>query len=359
MQKIFAPFGSPAPLLYLLPWFMLLLLLGTVAQRYIGLIEAQRLFFSSWILWLGPVPTPGGITTLALITLNLLCRLMFCSPWQRERIGTILAHLGVLMLMLGGAVTWLVHQEGTINLLEGESTQTMQDYYERELTLYESEKPIARWHEEKLKPGALLQTTPFSLKVTGFCSNCQGYVQEKPEGKRGLARKLRLEPAPSAKEKEENKAGVTVLLEKGNQANGEYLAYELLGSRSPEWNFEGKHYRLVLARKSYSLPFTLTLLDFEKIRYPGSEEAKEYRSQVAINENGHIQEATISMNEPLRLHGYAIYQSSFIQIGNQQASILSVVKNDAWLAPYVSTFILAWGLLWHLYLRLQRRGTGV
>lgn len=341
-------FGSPRWLAYLLPWFMLLLMIGTVAQRYIGIVEAQRLFFSSWIFWLGPIPTLGGIATLALISLNLTVKLLFLSAWEKCHAGTIIAHAAVLMLLLGGGITFLVSQEGYVSLLEGEQTSQMQDYYQRELSVTQNGKPVAAWNEEALKEGATLShpNLPFSFKIDEFCSNCGTFVQEKPKGKVGIARKLLLQDAPPAKEKEENKAGIAFTVK-----NKGYIAYELLPSQSPV--IDG--YRFEVARRAIPLPFTVRLLDFEKIHYPGSDQAKEYQSLVEIKTKDKTWQQTIAMNEPLRYDGYALYQSSFLRVGEQEASVLSVVKNDGWLLPYISTFLLAVGLIWQSLLEKKKR----
>jgi hypothetical protein len=350
--------ASPRWLFWLLPWFMVLLILGTVAQRYIGLVEAQKLFFSSWILWLWLIPTPGGIATLALITLSLTAKLALYSPWSRDKAGIILSHLGIWVLMLGGAMAYLLQQEGYVTLMEGESTTQMQDYYTRELTLYADGKAIQTWEEEKLKKKPLLkiESLPFSLHITQFCDNCQSYVQENKKGKRGLARMVMLDSAPLRKEKEENKAGITFTLKgAGEKEDGEYIAYELLPSQAPKWKIKNTTYQLVMARQNHPLPFSIKLLDFAKITYPNSDQASEYQSLVEITDGNRKWEQTIAMNEPLRYQGYALYQSSFIEVGDAQASVLSIVKNDSWLAPYFGTFVLALGLVWQSILHSKKR----
>ena len=69
---------------YCLFWLMVLVVVGTIAQRYIGLFQAQQQYFSSFILWLGPVPLPGGYTTLGIIFINLVFFLIFKSIWKKE-----------------------------------------------------------------------------------------------------------------------------------------------------------------------------------------------------------------------------------------------------------------------------------
>jgi len=42
--------AKPYILFYTLPWLMVLLVWGTIAQKDMGIYEAQAMFFSSWSL---------------------------------------------------------------------------------------------------------------------------------------------------------------------------------------------------------------------------------------------------------------------------------------------------------------------
>lgn len=362
MNRLIDWLAGTGPLFYLLPWFMVLTILGTIAQRYIGLVDAQSLFFSSTILWLGPIPTPGGLTTLSLITVSLALKLALRTKWRwQSQGGIITTHLAMLLLLIGGGVTWLQSQEGYISIVEGESTKAMQDYYRRELVLWRDKTPIAHWPEEQLSKGAtlILPELNTTLMIDDFCSHCEAVSPgDLPDNSKGLSRELRLVTANAPKEKEENKAGLTFTLQgEDEQLAGTYIATELLPSQMPSFEIDGHEYILELTRERTTLPFTLKLKEFEKIRYPGSSEAKEYQSLVIVNsEESDAMEYLIAMNEPLRIDGYTLYQSSFIRYPDgAEASVLTVVKNDAWLMPYLATFLLAVGLLWHMLIRYQRK----
>jgi hypothetical protein len=56
------------------------------------------------------------------------------------------------------------------------------------------------------------------------------------------------------------------------------------------------------------------------------------------------------MNHPLRHAGETFYQTNFI--GNDQGTILQVVKNPGWLMPYVSCILVALGMIVHFGLHL-------
>ncbi len=94
--------AKPHIVFYTLIWLMILLVAGTVAQKYIGLYRAQNMFFSSWLVWWGPIPFPGGLTTLGFLTLSLMAKLFFASRWSWQNSGTIITHVGALLLLIGG-----------------------------------------------------------------------------------------------------------------------------------------------------------------------------------------------------------------------------------------------------------------
>lgn len=112
---------------YILPLLMVILVLGTVAQRSMGLFEAQKQFFFSFILWLGPVPFPGTLTLLGILLLGLILKFVFYSPWQWKRSGINLAHLGVLILLVGGVVTIVDKQESNLVLFEKDKSNSTID----------------------------------------------------------------------------------------------------------------------------------------------------------------------------------------------------------------------------------------
>src|SRR3989338_3299915 len=50
-------------------WLMVLVVIGTVAEKKIGLYQAQNTYFGAWIFWVGFVPLPAGIPTMGIIFL--------------------------------------------------------------------------------------------------------------------------------------------------------------------------------------------------------------------------------------------------------------------------------------------------
>ena len=78
----------------------------------------------------------------------------------------------------------------------------------------------------------------------------------------------------------------------------------------------------------WELPFTIKLLDFRKIDYPGTQMASAFESDVELTDSqrGVILMRKITMNNPLRYRGFSVYQSSYIE-GPTETTVLSV-RND-------------------------------
>jgi len=134
LKKISDFLSRPILLFYSLFWLMVLLVIGTVAQKNMGLYEAQHLYFSSLFFWWRGIPLPGGGLTLSLITVNITAKLFLNSPWHKRRAGIILTHIGVLLLLLGSGVTYFFSAEGFIALREGQTKSIMTDYQDESLT---------------------------------------------------------------------------------------------------------------------------------------------------------------------------------------------------------------------------------
>ncbi len=96
------------------------------------------------------------------------------------------------------------------------------------------------------------------------------------------------------------------------------------------------------------LALTRELKDGRKEVYAGTARARSYQSEVKLIEGGSERRVLIHMNHPLRHKGYTLYQSSFIENGDGQTTVLAVVHNQGRLFPYISCSIICFGLVFHL-----------
>jgi ResB-like family len=126
--NIWRSLQHPQVLFYVLLYFMMLLVGGTIAQKYIGLFIATHSIFNSFIYWIGPFPFPAGASVLTVLFINLLAHFISKSQWRLPQLGTTLAHLSILILLLGGGITLLKKQEGFVVLRKNETTNIMYAY---------------------------------------------------------------------------------------------------------------------------------------------------------------------------------------------------------------------------------------
>jgi hypothetical protein len=334
---------------FLLPPLMLLLAAGTIAQRWIGLYRAHEMFFSAFILWLGPVPLPGGFTLLGMLCAGLVLKFLLKSRWSLKRAGIILTHLGALVLLAGGLVTALYARESFMVIPEGQETRFMYDYTVRSLMIFRDGREyrrlpfsqVASWEREAL---------PFGLRVEASCENCAIEKQEAPPaGARAMAQFMALKPAPPEKEPEANLSGVSLRLSRTGaaQTDGAYILFDAM-PKPVIFHKDGHEFSLMFGKDQHELPFSLALRSFEREMYNGTDKARSYVSELTLRDGELSWPVRVEMNAPLRYHGYTFFQSSFDEGPGGAATILAVVENRGRLLPYIGTAILGAGLLLHL-----------
>ena len=115
----------------------------------------------------------------------------------------------------------------------------------------------------------------------------------------------------------------------------------------------GKVYKMSLRFARTYKPYSLYLYNFRFDRYPGTDTPKDYSSFVKLDdaERGVTRDVRIWMNNPLRYRGDTLYQSSF-DAATEKGTVLQVVENRGWMAPYVGCMIVAIGLLGQFQLSL-------
>ena len=353
--------SRPAIPFWTLPWLMVLLVAGTIAQKYVGLYIAEKTFFSSFIFWWGFLPLPGGYTVTAIIFIALLAKFIGESRWQWSRAGIILTHLGVLVLLAGGLLTALTAREGFIVIDEKSESALIEDYHARILTISRDGDIIFVLPAEKLKPGLLLgleQGLPFNVKIMSYMANGTPQAREKVEGEnwRGPGAKVKMVPVKPDMQNENNHGAVNIAVRgTGEDTDGLYMMTEVM-PLYPQFDIKDHIYELRFRKSTSGLPFTLALEDVEKDNYPGMDMARAYRSVLTIKDGDTTWPAEISMNNPLRYRGYTFYQSSYMQKPDgSETTVLSVVWNIGRLFPYIASAIIAAGLILHLLISTRGR----
>ena len=130
--------------------------------------------------------------------------------------------------------------------------------------------------------------------------------------------------------------------------DGEQTAEAWLGLRGAVELPLGEHpVRVEYKPAEQELPFTVKLIDFRKIDYPGTTMAAGFESDVQLTDpqRGTILIRKISMNNPLKYRGFSLFQSSFID-GEPQMTVLSVRNDPGTPFVYTGFLIVIAGVVW-------------
>lgn len=369
--------GSLKMTVFLLIYSVLIVFFGTLAQVNLGIFQAQKIIFESFWVWLPvgqnqikiPV-SPGGLSLCLLWILNFILVYKSRLHFKWSRLGIFLMHGGFLILVAGGLLTIYFQQESQMTLREGSSTNYSESYRNFELVFTDtsqlSEDIVHAVPQSFLRPGTTIknENLPCDIKVESFYINTllrrksEALLAEIPpvasKITHGIGSQINFWPIPAeVRENRMNIPGAVLTFSKNGQKLGTWFISS--GLMAPQrLQIEGKLYDIKIRRERYYYPFTLKLLDFKHDRYPGTDIPFNFSSQLLLTESKDDKgrDVLIYMNNPLRLMGSTFFQASFAE--NDTVSILQVVKNPAWLFPYVSSLLMALGLMIHFLMNLSR-----
>ena len=351
--------------------FLLLLLLtylGTMNQVENGLYQSQHKYFESvflvhWAFGLVPIPLPGGYLVMILTFINLLWGAVVRFRWAWSKVGVLVGHVGILILLAGSFVSYAFSESGHMALYENESSDEFESSYEWEIGVGEAAAggPVTEYiiHQsdfDRLSDGRArtfkFSGLPFDLKIGDFMPNAApGAGAGSDPHAAG-----KLSAAPPSREQEQNLAGATATLVE-QQSGAAHEAQLWAGNNAPATvEAAGKKWNLALRKHRWKLPFTLRLDRFKHELHPRTNMAREYSSFVTKIEDGASRAIRITMNEPLRHKGYTFYQSSWgPQNGGNKGpfySVFAVVRNPADQVPLYACIITTAGLVLHFMQRL-------
>ena len=360
-KKIFKLLSNPKLFVFTIIWMMVLVFIGTVAQKDMGLHLAQQKYFSNWIAWFWFVPMPGGRLVMLIMFVNLSSLLFSPTLWVKNKIGILIVHLGAILLLLGGGLTAWFSFEGNMILEESSSSNYIINVQNVELAVINTSSLdsdiVTAFDNNILYKGKKLNhsSLPFSLEVLDFYTNCEPIRRADPINKyHGLAKNFTLKPLDIENDPQINRAGITFRVTGTNMnLDGTYSMF--LGQSIMQTLQVGQvKYTLLLRKERIYIPFSIQLNDFKQVLHPGTEIPKSFSSDIFLIDDEISRRVLIQMNEPLRYKGYTFYQASFSQSEFGETSILAVVKNYGRLFPYISSIIMSIGLLIHLLIKLPR-----
>lgn len=390
VRNILRPFASLRLTVVLLALLIFLVFAGTWAQIDMGIWSTLETYFRSFFVWIpfkiflprhwdvpGGMPFPGGWLLGGLLMVNLITAHALRFRYTRSRIGILLIHFGLILLLIGEVVTGLLADESRMSIDEGQTVDYTEDTRSVELAIIDPSDPTRDW--VVAIPGSRLQRRrliedarlPFALQVDAYYPNADllegGNTSPAgagtPTATHGFATSLGVFARPKSPVSGVDQdaidlpaAYVTVLA--NGQNIGTYLVglyFSLVPRFGPQDVVVGdKVYRMVLRYEREYKPYSITLLDFSHDRYLGTNTPRNFSSRIRLvdpsqNEN---REVLIYMNNPLRYRGETFYQASFKQ--GDMGTVLQVVRNPGWLLPYVACTLGALGMMLHFGMHLRR-----
>lgn len=142
-----------------------------------------------------------------------------------------------------------------------------------------------------------------------------------------------------------------------NEERKEAIVYGRKGmaGRPGVLNFENMQMAISYGAKTREIPFRIKLYDFQMERYPGTNSAASYASEVQLidNRKNLQKDFRIYMNHILNYGGYRFFQSSFDR--DERGTYLSV-NHDFWgtWISYIGYFLLTLGLILSFFSKKSR-----
>src|SRR5258706_635554 len=126
IERLISFFSSLRLTVFCLGLGLVLVFWGTLAQVDLGLYKAQNEFFRSFFIYWGPkgaswrLPIfPGGYLVCGVLLINLVTAHFKRFVWTRKKIGIWMAHVGVILLLLGQLLTDMLSRESHMWLAQG------------------------------------------------------------------------------------------------------------------------------------------------------------------------------------------------------------------------------------------------
>ncbi|MEQ9207594.1 MAG: cytochrome c biogenesis protein CcsA [Phycisphaerales bacterium] len=360
----------------LLTLAMVLIFVGTLAQTQLGVWQAVDTYFRSWIALIDlghltggstrqiGIPFPGGLSIAALMILNLLAAHIIRFKANRKRIGILVLHAGLIVLLLGEFVTGFLADEGMMSIDEGQQTSFLEDIREVEIAIIDPSPPDHDRvvsipmnmiiHASRSQIPITDLRLPFSIRVDQWMPNAQLFQiqQHHPDqnpatagiGLEAIAEGTAQVSGVDANKSDAPAAYVTLL------QNDEPIGTWMLSSMLTELQrveHNDQTFGIALRYSRTYLPFQIHLKDFSHDTFTGTSIAKNFSSDVRIIDPAHgtDREARIWMNNPLRYAGRTFYQASYKPDGT--GTVLQVVRNPGWLMPYLACILVSVGMIYH------------
>lgn len=350
---------------------MILVFAGTLAQVHFGTHVVQQRYFQSMLVWWPAeshgfrIPVfPGGHLLGAVLLVNLVAAHLRRFRLSLRNAGMHLIHGGLIIMLAGGLFTDLFSVESQMQIAQGETKNYSEASQLVELVIIEQRDSAAdrvlSIPEAALRRGGVvsLDGVPFQVVIKRYYENSRLQMIPNGEGTgeraadQGHGAQISVTALPGATSVDglNLRSAVVQLVPTSTKEGaasgpmGTWLVSQ--GLTTPQsFSFAGGTWRIELRAVRYYKPYSITLNKFTYERYPGTNIPKNFASQITLVDPEHAvnRDVLIYMNHPFRYAGETYYQSGFSQ--DEKSSILQVVRNPSFIAPYIACGVISLGLL--------------
>ncbi len=381
IKKILDPLASLKLTVVLFAMAMFLIFAGTLAQVHQGIWTVMGLYFRSFIVWIdlqlfvpggltrlpGRFPFPGGFSVGSLLLVNLVAAHTVRFKFTRKRLGIVILHLGIVLLLVGEWVTAVFAQEANMTIDEGSWANYTEDVRQAELAIVDRADPnhdqvVAIAQSLLARQDGVIRhpRLPFGVTIDRWMNNSQlvgpreGPQGHVPRATAGFGRQISARQVPEVTGVESqvvDAPSAYITLWDQNQKLGTWLVSLYIDQDQPV-QIGGKTYHLRLRFKRTYKPYTIHLIDFRHDKYTGTDKPRNFSSLIRLTNpsQNEDREVLIYMNHPLRYNGETFYQASFK--AGDTGTVLQVVRNPGWLIPYASCTLVSLGMLIHFGMHL-------
>lgn len=342
-MKIIKFFAKTEILCLNLLLFIIVLIIGTVSQREIGIESVQDIYFSSKIFYINNfIPFPGCATIFFITFINILIKIVI-DKYTVNKIGSFFIHFSIILFIIGALLTHKFSIEGTMIIPEKANIGYFINKHDYEINLInENFNCLKIVKNEKIDYLNKIQlNNNLSIKVKKFYKNCDIKINK------NAYNFYTIKNIYSFVENENDKAALLVDIFFKNETKEIYLIEDITYIVNEDTKIE-------FVKAKENLPFSIELIEFNKKVYEKTSMSKSYKSIIKINYNKDSWKTNIKMNNPFRFKGYTFYQTSFIENEKQKTTILSVVKNPGTIFFYLGTLIIFIGFLIHLVIKILK-----
>jgi len=302
-----------------------------------------------------------------------------CIAVFKKRAGIVLLHAGIGLMMCYDVLVGMKHVESQMQIMEGETVNFSRDMRDAEFAVSQplkgNQEQVTVLDAFRLStPGATItdKRLPFTIQVLEYYPNSTilGPRQSLPKGvpeknpaTAGLGLQIRAVPVAGStgtdvKSTFDAPSAYLKLTDPAGKDLGTYMVSALvdvgLDNAVETVTVGDQTYEIGLRFRRVYNPFTITLNDFQKNDYKGTNTVRDFSSYITLDDPGRQTkfDNRIWMNNPMRYAGKTFYQSSYGP--DQKSTVLQVVDNAGWMTPYVACMMVVVGLVFHFGQTLLR-----